>query len=345
MTEKTAFYRNNFDLLRILAAGQVMVTHTFRHLKLDTDATWFQWLDCFPGVPVFFVISGFLVSASYERSRSTAQYFTNRFLRIYPALWACLGCSVLAANLIGNVSFSRWETLPWLFGQVTFVQFFNPDFLRGYGTGVLNGSLWTITVELQFYLLLPLVYRMFIRRDQGEWKMLLLLAACFLCSAVLWTAGIPRSIDKWLQVSFLPHLSLFLLGSWIRRRNLHTSSLLRGKVAVWFIVYAAFTASPVPESIRLPLSRILLALLTVSGAYSLPGLADRLLHGQDLSYGVYIYHMVVVNALIETKGTGSYNDFIYATLATLALAAGSWWLVEKPFLRKKTGTLKAPVAG
>lgn len=38
---------------------------------------------------------------------------------------------------------------------MSFVQFYNPDWLRGFGTGVLNGSLWSIPVELQYYVLLP----------------------------------------------------------------------------------------------------------------------------------------------------------------------------------------------
>ena len=85
MVKTDSFSRNNFDLLRILAASQVMVAHSFHHLGLDTESAWFQWLDRFPGVPVFFIISGFLVSASLERSKSPADYFTNRFLRIFPA--------------------------------------------------------------------------------------------------------------------------------------------------------------------------------------------------------------------------------------------------------------------
>ena len=46
----------------------------------------------------------------------------------------------------------------WFVAQSTFFQFFNPDFLRGFGVGVLNGSLWTIALELQFYILTPILF-------------------------------------------------------------------------------------------------------------------------------------------------------------------------------------------
>jgi len=71
------FGLNNFDLLRILAATQVLYFHTIFHLKIDAPS-WTLVFQYFPGVPIFFVISGYLVSASYERSESLMRYFWNR---------------------------------------------------------------------------------------------------------------------------------------------------------------------------------------------------------------------------------------------------------------------------
>lgn len=94
---------NNFDLLRLLAALQVAVVHSIGILK---PTGYFAsllgvCLDRFPGVPIFFVISGVLISKSYERSDSLRDYLRNRCLRIFPGLWVCLVVSVAVILALG----------------------------------------------------------------------------------------------------------------------------------------------------------------------------------------------------------------------------------------------------
>src|SRR4030088_1254426 len=81
---------NNFDLLRLLAALQVAVVHSLGFLKPGYLASLLGGGLCrFPGVPIFFVISGILISKSYEQSDSLRVYLRNRCLRIFPGLWVC----------------------------------------------------------------------------------------------------------------------------------------------------------------------------------------------------------------------------------------------------------------
>jgi peptidoglycan/LPS O-acetylase OafA/YrhL len=77
---------------------------------------------------------------------------------------------------------SAGRFLACLAAQLTIGQFYNPAFLRGFGVGVLNGSLWTIPVELQFYLLLPLL-ALFARRRPAGW-VVLAVTAC----VIMWAA-------------------------------------------------------------------------------------------------------------------------------------------------------------
>src|SRR4029079_4132783 len=140
---------NNFDLIRLVAAAQVAFFHVVNHLGVPVNTNPFVgFASHLQGVPIFFVVSGFLISLSWERNSVPAEYARNRFLRIYPGLWVCLLVSIATAIVFGNISFARAEAIPWFFAQITFGQFYNPDFLRSYGVGVLNGSLWTIPVEL-----------------------------------------------------------------------------------------------------------------------------------------------------------------------------------------------------
>lgn len=145
---------NNFDLIRLLAAMQVALGHSISHLDINIYIPLLQY---FPGVPIFFFVSGFLISLSYERSASFSIYSKNRFLRIYPALWVCLILSLVSVVLAGYEIPINLGLLKWLVAQLTWGQFYNPQFLRDYGVGVLNGSLWTIPVEISFYLIFPLI--------------------------------------------------------------------------------------------------------------------------------------------------------------------------------------------
>ena len=68
---KDIFKVNNFDLIRLIAALQVVFDHCLDHLKIDQK--WFFLSEIsrlFPGVPIFFFVSGFLISKSYENNKN-----------------------------------------------------------------------------------------------------------------------------------------------------------------------------------------------------------------------------------------------------------------------------------
>ncbi|HRH65313.1 MAG TPA: acyltransferase [Bacteroidia bacterium] len=330
---------NNYDLLRILAAIQVVISHGFHHLGLDKSSLFFRLIEYFPGVPVFFTISGFLISASFEKNPELKNYFTNRALRIFPGLWVCILFSILTSAIVGHVNFLNPVTLPWLIGQFSFVQFFNPDFLRGYGTGVLNGSLWTITVELQFYILLPLLYLVMNRIKSGNIFIWFMLAIFFALAVVLDSLPFTETQNKFLAVTFLPHYYMFLAGMLLQRLNVFSSHFISGQGIFWmllFLLYCVF----VPDFGMKPfIGKLILAVLTIAVAYTLPGLSKKILKGNDWSYGTYIYHMPVMNIIVEKGMTGNYLVFIYALLATLTLAGLSWKRVEEKFIRMKKKSL------
>ncbi len=77
----TRLRSNNFDFIRLLAAMQVAVSHANGHLESELSI---PLLSYFPGVPIFFLVSGFLISLSYERSGSISVYALNRVLTCTP---------------------------------------------------------------------------------------------------------------------------------------------------------------------------------------------------------------------------------------------------------------------
>ena len=72
---------NNFDLIRLVAATEVAVKHGLVHLGLGGG--WLEHFSVLPGVPVFFLISGFLIFQSYRNSNSLGDFALNRAVRIF----------------------------------------------------------------------------------------------------------------------------------------------------------------------------------------------------------------------------------------------------------------------
>ncbi|MBL8346483.1 MAG: acyltransferase [Rubrivivax sp.] len=358
MDEK--FRVNNFDLIRLLAALQVAFEHAVQHLQVAALPALREFAALFPGVPIFFFVSGFLISRSFERNPDLREYAQNRALRIYPALIVCTLVAVASVAFTGyfrSREFSAALFVAWIAGQVTFVQFFNPDFMRGFGTGVLNGSLWSVTVELQFYVLLPLVYAVARVDDRdparGRSSLLALLALALLAQLGRDHVGSDLRATlpfKLLNVSFVPWIFLFLLGVLTQRHFEVVHARLAGRFLPWFVAYivAAMLATRVLGmdigNAMNPLLSVLLAAAVFAFAYTRPALGHRLLRGNDISYGVYIYHVPVINLFIHAGWVGLGLHAVVGVVGiSLALAAASWWGVERPCLRLKRHPMN-PVA-
>lgn len=355
---------NNFDLIRLLAAVQVVLSHAVGHTDLiHTIPPWaktlFEYMTWLPGVPVFFVISGFLIARSYERSRGDPLgYAWRRSLRIFPALWVCLGVTLIVLAAAGFLTgeFIRSATFPaWLAGQLTFVQFFNPGQFREFGIGVANGALWTITVELQFYVFIPILYAtvfgIWNHRRTGRLVFGTIFAAsfilfCFMDAKVNGPGGYSEAPIFWklLFVTLAPHVWMFMLGIWIHRHFAKLRHLIEGRFLYYLAAYLLFMfvrdllfdpASPAFYFCYLP-SRLLLAFGTISAAYSAPWLSGKLLRGADISYGIYIYHSIVINVLVELGRMDSMLAVFWVLVLSGTLALLSWIFVEKPALSCKS---------
>lgn len=351
---------NNFDLLRLIAALQVVYIHAIRHLGISFGPAgqfFNEVVALFPGVPIFFVISGFLISRSYENASSASSYARNRFLRVFPGLWAAFAVSLvllLAFEALTWSFVSSPQFFAWVGAQLTVAQFFNPDALRGFGVGVLNGSLWTIPVELQFYIALPVLYFCCVRGRTSRAGSVLV-GTVAIVSYVLWFVtverdGNPGLAEKLLQVTLAPHLHMFLIGVLLQRHFHRFAHAFVDKGATWLAGYIAVdsairlllgrTANGAPlldavSGVAAAASVVLLACFVVSFAYSRRTVSGHLLRGNDISYGVYVYHMLVVNAFLQLGWTGQPQHLAGAVAVTLVFALASWHLVERPALRLK----------
>lgn len=347
---------NNFDLIRLFAAMQVAMMHVLGDMTPAIhdaqNGVWFfvrTTLQFVPGVPIFFFISGMLISRSYERTTSTRVYAANRCLRIFPALHVCVLLSLLAVFGTGyfalvNAHFGEVALL--YLAKTTFFQFYNPQFMRHFGDGVLNGSLWTVCVELQFYILIPLIYKTLSTHGSRRFDV------AIICLIVL-SIGVNRLLYdtqyifghsnywKLVRVSFLPWLYMFLTGVLVQRHFATVAQFLTrnsfvpiGVVYVayaWLLRYWGFSFhNNMTPLVFFPLSAVILA-----AAYTMPSLAKKVLRGNDFSYGIYIYHVPIMDTLLYLGFRGSLLDCLATWSLTACFAVGSWYLIERPSLRLK----------
>ena len=350
MKNTDSFKTNNLDLIRLFAALEVAISHSISHLKVENISPIFlHFLHFFPGVPIFFFISGFLISKSYENSKSIKEYSKNRVLRIYPGLIMVSIIGILSVYLSGyfkEIDVSTNQILVWFFAQITLIQFYNPEFMRDYGVGVLNGSLWTISVELQFYIIIPILYTLFkfFNERKNETILFSLIVLSMFIHFIYYQYKQDYSslfIYKLLGVTFIPWLYMFLIGVWYQKYFFKVYHLLIGKTFFFLLSYiliVLLTDVSIGNSIN-PLLFLLLSTVIFSLAYTVPSLSNILLKGNDISYGVYIYHMVFVNIFIYYGLMFKVSYAITIIVISILIAIISWKKLEQPLLKLKKKTI------
>jgi peptidoglycan/LPS O-acetylase OafA/YrhL len=348
---------NNFDLIRLLAALQVAVTHAWAWLGMTGPMRWpIAALEIFSGVPVFFFISGFLVTRSYGASRSMGTFFAKRALRIYPAL---IGQYVFVVVLMAatrgfdlrqlfRLATWEWFTIAAAAGSdfwanaITGRSPFNFDaFYKGYPADVL----WSISAELGFYLLVPLICAPWLARrglilvSFAAWAALSL-GTNYLAGSLA-TAGAER-----LWTSPLPYLWVLMLGAAAAAYWETLRPLFEGRLVAWLAAYlvvcgtGAYVFGIFAIEYRQPglfaaLRVVLLAGTVLAFAHTWPHLA-RVLRGNDLSYGIYLFHMPFIYGVYYAGVRDRWDVFALSPVVAIALAAVSWFAVERPALRLKT---------
>jgi peptidoglycan/LPS O-acetylase OafA/YrhL len=310
-------------------------------------------LDRFPGVPIFFVISGVLVSKSYERSDSLRDYLRNRCLRIFPGLWVCLVVSVVVILALGVGSLGRITAADWLLwwaGQMSIFQNFQATFLDPLSTG-LNHSLWTIPIELEFYIVLPALYGILqLRRRLGNIRLLAIGLASLAVQLLIVNSHRPvGQVAAYflLGETLVPYLWMFLVGVSIQRNWSTVRGWLFGRAHWWGLGYLMLCAAArwlhvdTGGNYMSPVYLLPVAGLIVSLAMSAPQLSDRILRHHDVSYGLYLYHMLVIDLLVGLAAPPGWASLAAATIVSFGLAALSWTFIERRYLRDKRGALRA----
>jgi len=122
--------------------------------------------------------------------------------------------------------------------------------------------------------------------------------------------------------------------------NVHKSGLIHGKAALWIAGYLLFHYFA-PHNALLNVVRLLfLGVCTISIAYTLPELSKRFLGKTDISYGIYIYHGLLLNIFVQLGWIGGWDNALAVFALTILCGFLSWIFVEKPCVQRKKITIR-----
>ena len=316
---------NSINLIRLIAAISVMYYHVIAHLDIAGMPAWIESTINYTfgfvyGVPTFFGISGFLIWKSIEKSESFTSYAKKRFWRIYPELWVAVIIEI-ASMLISCPETAEGGYKVAVFGatQGTIFQFWTPDALRVYGCGTPNGALWTIGVMIQTYVVMYFLYKFL--HGKRAWRWLLVFAISVCASIVIKNLDgiIPEIPLKLAGQTFVPFLWLFLAGAFITEKYDVLIKYLRK--LFWIPLILSFGIMYFGIDIHThmyPVFRCLFLIMGLIGfAYAFPRLNIK----TDISYGIFLYHMTVVNVMIQL---GYKNDPMYLVIAMVISVVLAW---------------------
>lgn len=339
---------NNFDFLRVVGALTVMFAHSFalRGRPEQIPLVFGHPLQTL-GVILFFAISGYLITASFQRTRNPVTYLLARCLRIFPALVVVVLLTALVLGpLVTTLPREEYFAHPWTMDYITnnirlWVQFQLPGVWNDLPLpGAVNGSLWTLFVEFLCYLAAPLLF--FFPR------LLRPFAALVAVGVTIYLAEVPQEQSPVFYAVRLRDASLlwvFFAGGAFLRLALTTWSWfrLRTDVAVAMIALQTVVSSVWPGwGLELSAITIPYAVLTI-GLARTPYVARTARFG-DFSYGLYLYAFPVQQLVIDVWGVhGTAANYLVVLAITLALAVLSWHLVERPALALKDVLLRRRV--
>jgi peptidoglycan/LPS O-acetylase OafA/YrhL len=338
-------HANCFDALRLLLAALVMYSHTWLLGGFGSEPFFAfnkgQTIAGSIGVLGFFGLSGFLVAMSYERSRSVTDFLMRRIRRIFPGFWACIVVTAFVLGPLamwlrhGHVSGYHWGWDGGALGYVIRNVFLRvqqwtvvPALADAPYSASLNGSLWSLFPEFCCYLVLALLgLAGLIGRRR---HLLLLVTGCAVFFQAVHalrvgvgTPAVPAPVVLAMQA---PYVTAFLVGACVHAfRSLLVpgwpGALVLCLLTALLLRWGGYTAA----------APVVVPLLVIE-----TGLALSLPLRADFSYGLYIYGFPVQQVAAAIPALRSHwLVFLGATLlATLALAAASWFLVERRFIRR-----------
>lgn len=295
------------------------------------------------GVYAFFVISGFSVAASYRQAGSYWRYLFLRYFRLAPLYYFWLLVFALVFQRTGYWGLTL-GTIPWIPDLALHLTFLHA-FLLPTANSII-GVEWSLSVEMFWYFLLPL---MVIAVERGKGGAMFMVAVAAYSLPYLLFSRVQRLDARFIYAlewhPFSYALS-FSVGAWAhglrpqaprRYRSLAIKAAFVALAAYW--VASAWTGNVIGE-LMLPVSFVTFVLLVFGSkdepwcqALFMPRVVLQL---GTLSYGIYLCHRLPIDLLDRFGSFGPWVEalrFLFVAAVSTALAYGSYRWIELPAQR------------
>jgi peptidoglycan/LPS O-acetylase OafA/YrhL len=373
------------DGLRAVAALSIVV----HHVGFDSGSTFREPMMPYlgradVGVPIFFVLSGFLLYRPFVARLLDAgttpvarEFWVKRFVRVFPAYWVALTLMLLLGGIAvrGPVGY---------FFSFTLLHIYHPS--RGI-SGITQS--WSLATEIAFYLMLPFWHRLTVRLARGrstDQRAMVALAATAVLygSSVLFRTLIGLTKPSFAKITpqwFVAQSDIFALGMMLAvgyewsQHNPRVAELTGGlsrRVGLWYLGALGafwFTATQLELSVGLETSTVshemirqffygvigLSLVLPMAWGGGLPSRIGRLLNSTlltflgTISYGIYLWHQFVFIKIRKLFGWPVFDGHFWpllagAVLGSTAIAAVSHRFIEQPLSRRVSRRLRPVVA-
>ena len=324
-TKSTTSRIVELDALRGLAALAVVAFHYTTHYgnevgHLGTAPISLAFGNY--GVHLFFMISGFVIFMTLEHTRTSMEFVISRFSRLFPAYWAAILISAAVVYAIGMPS----QRLPWRDIAIDFTMI-----QQILGAESLDGSYWTLEVELFFYVQM-LFWFMLGQLHRIRWIIVAWFTIAVVCGiAEKHNINLSYTARELLNVRHIPYFALGILFYRIRTQPAQR----RGDIGLIGLGLLAIALAYKP--VYLEVAVISTSIFALFAAGFLGGLrwAPFAFLG-TISYSLYLLHQAIGFSLIwhlEMAGVPASLSALIAALLVTALAILLTFLVERPALR------------
>ncbi|TDV52846.1 peptidoglycan/LPS O-acetylase OafA/YrhL [Pseudomonas graminis] len=341
LTSRTS---NNFNLIRMLAATAVLISHSYP-LALGHDAVepLSKWIGLSLGelaVITFFCVSGFFISLSRDRAGNTTDFFTARFLRIYPGLTLVLLLSVFLVGpffttLSAPEYFRSDETYDYLTHNLTLfsMRFQLPGVFENNPWPGINGSLWTLFYEVSLYILVGALGTFCFFSEGRKFAGFVMFYAALYVSFKALMLNSTLVDDFYGTESFFTWSLPFVLGMSFYRYRQHIEHRFIGFLPFAVLAACTWRTPYFFECFVLAWTYLIFYL----GFATHPVIAPYNQLG-DYSYGVYIYAFPIQEILAHLfKGIGPLSMMLIAFPLVLLAAIFSWHVIERPAMAWRRG--------